>query len=167
MSPRPQSSATAGTSPMVSGSEGEVKSNTERAVDEDPGRGSIPQLEHASESQLSDQNRNATPTPELPSVEADSGLFAPSMGSDYSAARVRLTRPLYCIHGALASNIFLQTKPTTATSFLRPGSRFHGTQQSERQVYEVQVEIKNVDMRESFLCGYLRIQGDSIYPGSE
>ena len=29
-------------------------------------------------------------------------------------------------------------------------------------MYEVQVEIKHVDMRESFLCGYLRIKGDSL-----
>ncbi|KAI0206538.1 vacuolar import and degradation protein-domain-containing protein [Astrocystis sublimbata] len=49
--------------------------------------------------------------------------------------------------------------PLSATSFLRPGSKFHGTQQSERQVYDVQVEIKYVDLRESFLCGYLKIQG--------
>ncbi|KAI2611927.1 vacuolar import and degradation protein-domain-containing protein [Hypoxylon sp. NC1633] len=49
--------------------------------------------------------------------------------------------------------------PSSPSSFLRPGSRFHGTQQSERQVYDVQVEIKYVDLRESFLCGFLRIQG--------
>lgn len=49
--------------------------------------------------------------------------------------------------------------PTSPSSYLRPGSRFTGTQQSERQRYDVQVEIKYVDMRESFLCGYLRIQG--------
>ncbi|KAJ8070990.1 hypothetical protein OCU04_001342 [Sclerotinia nivalis] len=49
--------------------------------------------------------------------------------------------------------------PSSPSSKLRPGSKFHGTQQSERQVYDVQVEIKHVDMRESFLCGYLRIQG--------
>lgn len=49
--------------------------------------------------------------------------------------------------------------PSAPSSYLRSGSRFHGTQQSERQVYDVQVEIKHVDMRESFLCGYLRIQG--------
>lgn len=49
--------------------------------------------------------------------------------------------------------------PNSPSSFLRAGSRFTGTQQSERQVYEVQVEIKYVDLRESFLCGYLRIQG--------
>ncbi|ROV95197.1 hypothetical protein VMCG_08586 [Cytospora schulzeri] len=49
--------------------------------------------------------------------------------------------------------------PTSPSSFLRAGSRFIGTQQSERQVYDVQVEIKYVDLRESFLCGYLRIQG--------
>ncbi|WPG99740.1 Hypothetical protein R9X50_00255900 [Acrodontium crateriforme] len=49
---------------------------------------------------------------------------------------------------------------TQATSsFLRPGSKFQGTQQSDRQRYDVQVEIKDVDMAESFLCGYLRIQG--------
>ncbi|KAJ5561447.1 hypothetical protein N7535_004086 [Penicillium sp. DV-2018c] len=45
------------------------------------------------------------------------------------------------------------------TSFLRSGSKFVGTQQSDRQVYNVDVEIKHVDMAESYLCGYLRIQG--------
>ncbi|KAJ5793971.1 hypothetical protein N7457_000570 [Penicillium paradoxum] len=45
------------------------------------------------------------------------------------------------------------------TSFLRSGSKFAGTQQSDRQVYNVDVEIKHVDMAESYLCGYLRIQG--------
>lgn len=55
----------------------------------------------------------------------------------------------------------LQIIPTLSSSFLRPGSRFKGTQQSERQIYDVEVEIKNVDLRESFLCGYLRIQGQS------
>ncbi|KAG9228167.1 vacuolar import and degradation protein-domain-containing protein [Amylocarpus encephaloides] len=55
------------------------------------------------------------------------------------------------------SNVRLM--PSSPSSFLRAGSKFHGTQQSERQVYDVQVEIKHVDMRESFLCGYLRIQG--------
>lgn len=58
-----------------------------------------------------------------------------------------------------------QLIPSSPSSFLRAGSRFHGTQQSERQVYDVQVEIKHVDMRESFLCGYLRIQGKTKYTG--
>ncbi|KAK6077735.1 vacuolar import and degradation protein [Seiridium cupressi] len=61
----------------------------------------------------------------------------PSMGYEYS--NVRLI-------------------PTTSSSYLRPGSKFHGTQQSERQIYDVQVEVKYVDLRESSLCGYLRIQ---------
>ena len=51
--------------------------------------------------------------------------------------------------------------PTAPSLYLQPGSRFVGTQQSERQQYEVEVEIKHVDMRESFLCGYLKIQGRS------
>ncbi|KAL7919107.1 vacuolar import and degradation domain-containing protein [Trichoderma austrokoningii] len=54
---------------------------------------------------------------------------------------------------------YIRKVPISASSFLRPGSKFRGTQQSERQVYDVQVEIKHVDLRESFLCGYLRIQG--------
>ncbi|KAJ5127182.1 hypothetical protein N7448_007961 [Penicillium atrosanguineum] len=49
--------------------------------------------------------------------------------------------------------------PNHTSSFLRSGSRFVGTQQSDRQVYNVDVEIKHVDMAESSLCGYLRIQG--------
>ncbi|KAI0404554.1 vacuolar import and degradation protein-domain-containing protein [Xylaria palmicola] len=52
--------------------------------------------------------------------------------------------------------------PSSTSSYLRPGSRFRGTQQSERQVYDVQVDIKYIDMRESFLCGYLKIQGTFV-----
>lgn len=54
---------------------------------------------------------------------------------------------------------FTQLIPNSSSSFLRPGSKFKGTQQSDRQVYDVQVEIKDVDMAESSLSGYLRIQG--------
>ncbi|WEW55828.1 hypothetical protein PRK78_001261 [Emydomyces testavorans] len=49
--------------------------------------------------------------------------------------------------------------PDHPCSFLRAGSKFVGTQQSDRQVYNVDVEVKDVNMEESFLCGYLRIQG--------
>lgn len=49
--------------------------------------------------------------------------------------------------------------PKYTSSFLRPGSCFIGTQQSGRSTYEVNVELKYVDMNQSFLCGYLRIQG--------
>jgi hypothetical protein len=52
-----------------------------------------------------------------------------------------------------------QLLPNHTSSFLRSGSKFVGTQQSDRQVYNVDVEIKHVDMAESYLCGYLRIQG--------
>ncbi|KAL3427978.1 vesicle-mediated transporter vid24 [Phlyctema vagabunda] len=72
------------------------------------------------------------------SALTSAGLGSPSMGYDFSHVRMI---------------------PSSPSSFLRAGSKFHGTQQSERQVYDVQVEIKHVDMRESFLCGYLRIQG--------
>lgn len=61
----------------------------------------------------------------------------------------------------------MQFVPNSSSSLLRPGSRFKGSQTSDRQQYEVDVEIKHVDMRESFVCGYLRIQGvyTSLYHG--
>jgi len=49
--------------------------------------------------------------------------------------------------------------PNSTSSYLKPGSIFRGTQQSDRQVYEVEVQLQHVDMQESFLCGYLKIQG--------
>jgi hypothetical protein len=52
--------------------------------------------------------------------------------------------------------------PPPTSLYLHPGSRFIGTQQSERQRYDVEVQIKHVDLRESFLCGYLRIQGELL-----
>jgi hypothetical protein len=70
--------------------------------------------------------------------QQDELMYAPPMGYEFSNIRIM---------------------PTSPSSFLRPGSKFKGTQQSERQVYDVHVEIKYVDLRESFLCGYLRIQG--------
>jgi hypothetical protein len=66
----------------------------------------------------------------------DSGLMG--MGLEYSHMRVLTAAP---------------------SLYLQPGSRFVGTQQSKRQRYEVEVEIKHVDMRESFMCGHLTIQG--------
>ncbi|KAH6856375.1 vacuolar import and degradation protein-domain-containing protein [Chaetomium sp. MPI-CAGE-AT-0009] len=66
----------------------------------------------------------------------DSGLMG--MGLEYSHMRIMTPAP---------------------SLYLQPGSRFVGTQQSKRQRYEVEVEIKHVDMRESFMCGHLTIQG--------
>lgn len=43
------------------------------------------------------------------------------------------------------------------TSFLRPNSSFIGSQQSGRSVYDVQVSLKEVNLRESFLTGFLTI----------
>jgi len=55
-----------------------------------------------------------------------------------------------------------QLIPCLTSSFFQSGSKFRGTQQSDRQTYDVQVEIKHVDMEESFVCGYLRIQGKGV-----
>ncbi|KAL8751445.1 MAG: hypothetical protein Q9199_006408 [Rusavskia elegans] len=49
--------------------------------------------------------------------------------------------------------------PVLTSSFLRPFSKFIGQQQSDKQMYQVEVELKYVDMAQSSLCGYLKIEG--------
>ncbi|KAF5238747.1 hypothetical protein FAUST_5331 [Fusarium austroamericanum] len=143
MSPRPQTATTAATTPMHEGSGPETKgrdAETGNQLSQEPPNST----QRASEPQSApceSSRRRGSPNREWECVDFDAQedeLWSPSMGPDYSCIR---------------------TIPSAPSSYLRPGSKFHGTQQSERQVYDVQVEIKHVDMRESFLCGYLRIQG--------
>ena len=49
--------------------------------------------------------------------------------------------------------------PHYPSSFLRPGSKFNGTQQSDRQIYNVDVQILTLSVPESTMTGYLRICG--------
>ncbi|KAM0343113.1 hypothetical protein ACHAPU_008861 [Fusarium lateritium] len=143
LSPRPQTATTAITSPMLSGPGSEIKER-EVEIGVQLSREPSNSTQRASESESlhrEPSRRRGSPNQESKWVDFDAQedeLWSPSMGSDYSCMR---------------------TIPSAPSSYLRPGSKFHGTQQSERQVYDVQVEIKHVDMRESFLCGYLRIQG--------
>ncbi|KAF4460818.1 VID24-required for vacuolar import and degradation of Fbp1p [Fusarium albosuccineum] len=144
MSPRPQSATTAVTSPVPSGPGSDVTKNRDAEIGSQLSRELSNSTRSAPESEsipCAPSRRRGSPNRELERMDSDAQedeLWSPSMGSDYSCMR---------------------TIPSSPSSYLRPGSRFHGTQQSERQVYDVQVEIKHVDMRESFLCGYLRIQG--------
>ncbi|KFY72582.1 hypothetical protein V499_07261 [Pseudogymnoascus sp. VKM F-103] len=120
-------------------------------------------------------NQSATPTPPPPdgqqmmkrveageraSVEMLSPVSVEEKGEEKEREAPVLRRSYAGSSPSMSyefSNVRL--KPSSPSSFLRSGSQFRGTQHSERQVYEVQVEIKHVDMRESSLCGYLRIQG--------
>ncbi|KAK6353755.1 hypothetical protein TWF730_008182 [Orbilia blumenaviensis] len=80
-------------------------------------------------------------------------------GSPYSMADSFASSSAGMPSSSAASYSSIRLSPYSTSSFLRPGSRFEGTQQSDKQTYTVHVEIKHVDMRESFLCGYLCIQG--------
>ncbi|KAI9881049.1 MAG: hypothetical protein M1830_008931 [Pleopsidium flavum] len=99
------------------------------------------------------------------SAEAMSPLsLAPEIKESEQRLSPVLTSPAVAPHSSSSSSMRhefsnIRLLPNATSSFLRAGSKFHGTQESDRQVYEVQVEIKHVDMNESFLCGYLRIQG--------
>ncbi|KAF7562040.1 hypothetical protein G7046_g2085 [Stylonectria norvegica] len=144
MSPRPQSSATAVTSPIPSSSDADVSKVQEAEIGSQLSRETSNSTRNCPESDILHhaQPRDDTSLSRgVQSLDADAQedeLWSPSMGPSYSSMRALSSSP---------------------SSFLRAGSKFHGTQQSERQVYDVQVEIKHVDLKESFLCGYLRIQG--------
>ncbi|KZZ96152.1 vesicle-mediated transporter Vid24 [Moelleriella libera RCEF 2490] len=136
VSPRPRSTGTESTSPERHELDG-PQSTSSQETDTDS---SSPQTTCASLLDFATQTTKAPYDIERESVEEEDECecASSSMGPDCSNIR---------------------SIPLAPSSYLRPGSKFHGTQQSERQVYDVQVEIKHVDMRESFLCGYLRIQG--------
>ncbi|KAJ2902681.1 vacuolar import and degradation protein [Zalerion maritima] len=82
-------------------------------------------------------------------LEDDEDLIMDTDWSEYSSQSPALS------HGFTGMRVV----PSSPSTFLRPGSRFRGRQTSERSVYKIDVEIKHVDMRESFLCGYLHIEG--------
>ncbi|OJI90803.1 hypothetical protein ASPTUDRAFT_186602 [Aspergillus tubingensis CBS 134.48] len=91
--------------------------------------------------------------------EPTAGRLSPAAESSCSSGPVSPVTPSSAT--SLLSYEFsnIRLLPNYSSSFLRPGSRFTGTQQSDSHVYSVDVEIKHVDMLESYLCGYLRIQG--------
>ena len=95
---------------------------------------------HVSSPETFDESRDSSPSASLPTNTSISATA--SSPSPWTLSNVRLT-PTSLYH----------------TSQLRPGSRFTGTQRSDRQVYNVDVTIKHVSIPQSFLCGYLKIQG--------
>jgi hypothetical protein len=143
MSPRPQTATTTVTTPLheesgpeTKGRDAETGNQLSRDLSDSTQRASEPQPTPCESLRKRESPNEVSECIDFDAQEDE--LWSPSMGPDYSCIR---------------------TIPSAPSSYLRPGSKFHGTQQSERQVYDVQVEIKHVDMRESFLCGYLRIQG--------
>ena len=61
-----------------------------------------------------------------------------------------------------SSSTFQQPiKPCVIPScrFLTPGSKFQGHQKSGHNTYHVNIEVLQVDLPNSFLCGYLMIKG--------
>ncbi|KAF9377798.1 GID complex subunit 4, VID24 [Mortierella sp. AD011] len=57
-------------------------------------------------------------------------------------------------------NPFTPVRMAPSRTFdLYAGSKFRGVQRSGEHSYDVRVDIKNVDLNESFLCGYLHIDG--------
>ncbi|KAH7310408.1 vacuolar import and degradation protein-domain-containing protein [Stachybotrys elegans] len=138
LSPQPQSGITGLTSPEASGVGSDLIKPDDGCTNYAVGHDDSSNLCHTSHA---DNNPGSFPSADTGHVDMDI--------LEYDS----------CYSYTGSDPTFRRCLPVSPSSFLRPGSRFHGTQQSERQVYDVQVEIKHVDMRESFLCGYLRIQG--------
>lgn len=82
-----------------------------------------------------------------------------SRQSSSSSLTVSFKDPPTTIEDRYPSSSITRSIPRHCSSFLRPGSCFVGTQESGQARYDVNVELKYVDIGASFLCGYLRIQG--------
>jgi len=123
--------------------------------------GDVEMVQDAQRSVGLDTNINTTPEPKpqpaspQPASPLQSTSLPPTLQRPVSSiAKVRVARQM-----TLTNTDAPQGIPTHTSSYLRHGSRFTGTQESDRSVYDVSVEIKHVDMSESFVCGYLRIEG--------
>ncbi|CAK7272343.1 hypothetical protein SEPCBS119000_005074 [Sporothrix epigloea] len=135
-----------------------------RAGDREVNRHSIPETEIWEPYGTNEALRRLAENRRSAAANVRMGAVSPaSMELDRSEAQMLDEEEAWYEEGSMSylscDPTSLRLIPTAPSPFLRPGSRFVGTQQSERQVYDVQVEIKHVDSRESFLCGYLRIQG--------
>lgn len=126
-------------------------SNKEMAQsEEEPVAGTLSPASLATETKEEQQ----TPATQSSSVTATSATSA-MLSYEFSNIRVCSLRNFVLSHFIDKDKLF----PNYSSSFLRAGSKFVGIQRSDRQKYNVDVEIKYVDMAESYLCGYLRIQG--------
>ncbi|KAK1067392.1 hypothetical protein LTR12_007165 [Friedmanniomyces endolithicus] len=106
--------------------------------------------EHIEDAGIDTEAPNATAT------SRDAPAQSEARSAQFSAAATSpSTEPLYMTF----PNERKRLPPHSTSSFLQPGSKFRGTQQSDRQIYDVQVEIKDINMPASSLSGYLRIQG--------
>ncbi|KAK8029838.1 Glucose-induced degradation protein 4-like protein [Apiospora rasikravindrae] len=167
-SPRPDSRSGLGSAETTPGPEHHVdsgaflsSSSTKTADDEtEVDDNGTPRRDRRSRDQVRDAQTSHSATTSFegmaPSTVADCDKM--EAGSSSSAMPSRIQHE-YCNPPMGYDFSNARITPTSYSSFLRPGSKFHGTQQSERQIYDVQVEIKYVDLKESFLCGYLKIQG--------
>lgn len=115
----------------------------------------IPTPMTAIEDTVEDQ-RASQASPLTANAPAPASLIPSHLSSPFPVHRVGYSPKAVVAHGRLTRIQFL---PNSSSSLLRPGSRFKGSQTSDRQQYEVEVEVKHVDMRDSFMCGYLRIKG--------
>lgn len=61
-------------------------------------------------------------------------------------------------HGAYGQILEARVKSSKAFA-LYPGSRFTGEQRTDKASYSVSIQIKDVDLKGSRLCGYLTIRG--------
>lgn len=66
---------------------------------------------------------------------------------------------VYRMPQMLLPDVFCNTHKPLTSSFLKPNSSFIGSQQSGRSIYEVRVDLKEVDLDRSFLTGFLTIHG--------
>lgn len=129
-------------------------------IDVDGPTRNIPTPMSAIDDSIEEQRRNSHASPLSATAPASaSWLQHSALTSPFPSHRVSTIAGLQSRAHTEVTDHQAQFLPNSSSSLLRPGSRFKGNQTSDHQQYEVEVEIKHVDMRDSFLCGYLRIKG--------
>ena len=112
--------------------------------------------EHNTESTDEVRSETSTSTPTQLPMHAESPSSYPQ-GMQTIADSASITHSSSSTPPWDFSNVRLT--PHYPSSLLRPGSHFAGTQQSDRQIYNVDVKILTLSVPQSTVTGYLRIQG--------
>lgn len=92
-----------------------------------------------------------TPSPTIPSTSPKASETVPVPSCDHELNRTSKTKSWDFTHTRLSTSI--------PSSLFRPFAKYTGTQQSDRQIYNVCVTLLTVDVAQSTASGYLEICG--------
>lgn len=155
----PTSSSFAGLGEIVSGTAIAENEDQNEAYDVGPSKLTRPRLSLLSTQEIVSLVGSPPNTPRLPDVFTKP-FSSYENSKSYTEKDVNNVLTWYnCNRPDPLRDVSILHCTSIGRGCLFPGSTFRGTQRSGRMSYDVTVQIANVDLASSHLCGYLNIRG--------